>query len=115
MGEIMLCGWLLVLYAPTVRYQPAEDMERIQDYIPARLSYHPALDDAVDGILGFLVELGEIVNRPVNLHVLHEDMRQGFHLRHLAVAGVQFIFVVSENLFQILPEIMLFLFHGRNA
>ena len=111
----MLCGWLLVLYAPTVRNQPTEDMERIEDYIPARLSYHPALDDAVDRVLGLLVELGEVIYRSVYLHVLHEDMRQGFHLGHLAVAGIQLVFVVSENLFQILTEIMLYLFHGRNA
>ena len=81
-------------------------MERIQDYIPAGLGYHPALDDAVDGILGFLVEGGEVINRSIDLHVLHEEVRQGFHLRHLAVAGVQLVLIVTEYFFQVLLEIV---------
>ena len=112
MGEIVLYGYASALFAPTVGDEFVEDMEGVEHHVPLGLLHHLALDDTVDGILGLAVELGEVPDRSVYLHVLHQDTERRFRLLH--GAGVQPSVVIAEDG----PQLLLYvyaLFHAKKC
>ena len=87
-------------------------MERIKNNVSFGLLKHSALNDPIHGIFGLPVELSEIVNRSIQLHVSHEHPVCRFCFGHCAT--IQTLVIKAKDLPNFFFEINS-VFHERNA